>query len=121
MRGARSGDMLPRKNVLDFNALKCHSLGFRFFRTGYWPGFKVKVNLLSFFKGYPLFKSLTVLRKTVETGLDLRLLMEKTGREHNSVLNFLRTNTPIAYADVFEARFSHLAIYFKLSNCMRVQ
>ena len=42
MRGAWSGDMLPRKNVLDFNALKCHSLGFRVSRTGYWPGFKVK-------------------------------------------------------------------------------
>ena len=34
--------MLPRKNVLDFNARKCHSLRFRVFRTGYWPGFKVK-------------------------------------------------------------------------------
>ena len=42
MRGAWSGDMLSRKNVLDFNALKCQSLGFRVFRIGYWPGFKVK-------------------------------------------------------------------------------
>ena len=42
MKGARSGDMLPRKNVLDFNTAKCHSPGFRVFQTGYWPGFKVK-------------------------------------------------------------------------------
>lgn len=29
-------------NVLDLNSLKCHSLGFRDFRTGRWPGFKIK-------------------------------------------------------------------------------
>ena len=40
MRG--SGNMLPWKNVLDFNPLKSHSLAFRVFRTGYWPGFKIK-------------------------------------------------------------------------------
>ena len=34
--------MLLRKNVLDFNAPNCHYQGFRVFRTGYWPGFKVK-------------------------------------------------------------------------------
>ena len=35
-----SGDIQPGKKDLDFNSLKCHSLGFRVFRTGYWPGFK---------------------------------------------------------------------------------
>ena len=59
--GGGSGDMLPRKNVLNFNPLKCHSLGLE--------------NLLIFLKSNPFFKSLTVLRKTVETGLDPRLQM----------------------------------------------
>ena len=36
------GTCYPGKNVLDFNPLKSHSLGFRVFRTGYWPGFKNK-------------------------------------------------------------------------------
>ena len=62
--------MLPRKNVLDFNPLRSHSLGFRVFRTGYWPGFKIKALKISFLKSYPFLKSLTVLRKTEETGLD---------------------------------------------------
>ena len=37
-----------------------------------FQGYSVKY-LLSFFKSYPFFKSLNVLRKTVETGLDPRL------------------------------------------------
>ena len=49
MRGARFGDMLPREKVLDFNALKCHSLRFRVFWTGYWPGFKVKAWKIYFY------------------------------------------------------------------------
>ena len=50
------GTCYPGKNVLDFNLLKCHSLCFRVFRTGYWPGFKIKAwkNLL-LLKGYPFF------------------------------------------------------------------
>ena len=67
--------MLPRKNVLDFNPRSKQPFpGLSSFRTGYWPGFKIKARKISFLKSYPFFKSLTVLRKTVETGLDPRLL-----------------------------------------------
>ena len=65
----KSGDMLPRKNVLDFNPRKCYSLGFRVIRG--------MENLLSFLKSYPFFKNLSVLGKTVETSLDPRLLITK--------------------------------------------
>ena len=65
----KSGDMLPRKNVLDFNPRKWHSVGFRVIRG--------MENLLSFLKSYPFFKNLSVLGKTVETSLDPRLLITK--------------------------------------------
>ena len=39
--GQVQGHATPQKR-LDFNAVKCHFPGFRVFRTGYWPGFKVK-------------------------------------------------------------------------------
>ena len=63
--------MLPRKNVLDFNAVKCHSPGFRVFRTGHWPGFKVKAPKIYY--NFFLRLSLAVSRKMVKTGLDPRL------------------------------------------------
>ena len=64
----------PYKIHLDFNPLKCHSLGFPVFRTGYLPSFNINNwKIYCYFKKLSIFESLTDLGKTVETALDPRL------------------------------------------------
>lgn len=71
MRGVR-GHATSEKRFGFYTPLECHSLSFQVFLTGYWPGFKLMAWKIYFSL---VLKSRTVLRKTVETVLDLRLAM----------------------------------------------
>ena len=67
--------MLPRKNVLDFNPLSTIPWAFEFYAQEIGQVSRLRLRNL-FFRRYPFFKNLIVLRKTVEIGLDLRLGMK---------------------------------------------
>ena len=73
MRGFR-GHATPEKRF-GFQSFKYHPLGFRVFRRGNWPDFKIKAWKFNF-KTLSIFKNLTFLRKTVETGLNPGLGMK---------------------------------------------